>query len=65
MATSKDHQNNIVAFEYDAIGQQTAIIEPLGLRTETTYDIRGNKLSVTDPDRGAWVYRSNALGLLV
>ena len=31
----------------------------------TAYDIRGNKIALTDPDRGAWTYRYNALDLLV
>ena len=30
-----------------------------------TYDIRGNKISDTDPDKGLWRYRYNALGQLV
>ncbi len=30
-----------------------------------SYDIRGNKVAHSDPDKGAWSYRYNALGMLV
>ena len=30
-----------------------------------SYDIRGNKVAMTDPDKGSWTYSYNPLGQLV
>jgi RHS repeat-associated protein len=59
--------NTATFYEYDAAGQLirsgygTTFANP----STAAYDIRGNKLTDTDPDKGAWTYAYNALGLLV
>ncbi|MDX2264346.1 MAG: FG-GAP-like repeat-containing protein, partial [Hyphomicrobiales bacterium] len=42
MISSKDANTETVSYRYDAIGQMTAIIDPLGNMTTMTYDVRGN-----------------------
>lgn len=61
-----DDAGATVISTYDAAGElvQTRI-GGVGNTTSTFgYDIRGNKIADTDPDKGAWTYEYNALGLL-
>jgi RHS repeat-associated protein len=59
--------NTATFYEYDAAGQLirsgygTTFANP----STAAYDIRGNKTADMDPDKGAWTYAYNALGLLV
>ena len=38
----------VTQFEYDAVGNRTAVIDPRGKRTSTTYDDRNRKKTVTN-----------------
>lgn len=65
MVSARDDAGSVITYQYDAIGQMTAIYAPGGVTTTMFYDIRGAKIGMTDPDKGTWGYRYNALGLLV
>ena len=43
-------------FAYDAIGNLTKATGPTGIAEVMGYDLRGRKLSLTNPDSGAWSY---------
>lgn len=59
-----DHLGTAVIYAYDAIGQMSSygIEGQAGTVSSFQYDIRGNKISDTDPDKGTWIYTYNALG---
>jgi RHS repeat-associated protein len=50
--------------QHDAIGNLTQT-NVGGVTTTMTYDNRGNKISMNDPDMGRWTYTYNALGELI
>ncbi|MDL1862574.1 RHS repeat protein [Betaproteobacteria bacterium PRO7] len=50
---------------YDAKGNLVRTRDALGIETAVTYNVRGFKLALADPDKGTWAYRYNALGELV
>lgn len=50
---------------YDAFGNLTKSRNALGHDVVVTYDTRGRKLSMSDPNTGIWEYDYNALGELV
>jgi RHS repeat-associated protein len=51
--------------QHDAFGNLVATKDPLQNTISLSYDIRGRKLSMADPDTGTWNYDYNALGELV
>ncbi len=54
------------SYGYDAVGNLLRVTDPTNSNAITnTYDIRGNKLTSSDPDMGAWSYRYDALGELL
>lgn len=53
-----------VTYDYDAIGNLVST-NAAGAVTTLTYDIRGRKTSMVDPDMGTWLYRYNGFGELV
>lgn len=53
-----------VTYVYNAIGDLTKTTADSTVTT-FTYDIRGNKLSMTDPTMGTWKYRYNVFGELI
>jgi YD repeat-containing protein len=61
-----DDAGTAILYEYDTAGQltQTRIQGVGGTTSSYQYDIRGNKIADSDPDKGAWTYGYNALGLL-
>ena len=59
-----DTQNHNVAYHYDPFGNLTQTIDPLGNTTTLTYDTRGRKKTMSDPDMGYWQYFYDALGEL-
>ncbi|MEM7621293.1 MAG: hypothetical protein AAF228_12710, partial [Pseudomonadota bacterium] len=59
-----DNAGHAIAYHYDALGQVTEMLAA-GKSQSFHYNIRGNKVRDTDPDKGTWTYRYNALGLLV
>lgn len=54
-----------VAYQYDAFDNLVQTKDALQNTITTIYDIRGRKLSMTDPDTGLWQYDYDALGELV
>ena len=62
-ASSTDNIGTVTSFAYDPFGnlEQT---NAGGVVTAMTYDIRGRKRTMDDPDMGAWSYDYNALGEL-
>ncbi len=62
--TVKDDANQVITYSYDALGLVTSMTGG-GITQSYAYNIRGNKVSDTDPDKGTWSYVYNALGLVV
>ncbi|MEM1081374.1 MAG: hypothetical protein AAGH65_07315, partial [Pseudomonadota bacterium] len=61
-------ENATTTFTYDALGQLLVTDGPLPNDTisiEYDYGRLGNKSKVTDPDKGIWQYKYNALGDLL
>jgi RHS repeat-associated protein len=61
-----DDAGTAVLTDYDALGEPT-LVKLQGFNNTGSsygYDIRGNKLTDSDPDKGAWSYSYNALGLV-
>jgi YD repeat-containing protein len=50
---------------YDAQGQLTDTYDHYGARTTIQYDVRGRKLSISDPNTGLWQNEYNAFGELI
>lgn len=59
-----DNLSTAVVYQYDAIGQVSSygIEGQAGTASSFLYNVRGNKVSDTDPDKGTWTYSYNALG---
>ncbi len=53
-----------VTYGYDALGNLTSTTAD-GATTTLTYDLRGRKTSMVDPDMGTWQYRYNIFGELI
>jgi RHS repeat-associated protein len=51
--------------QHDAFGNLVKTKDALGNITTIAYDLRGRKVSLSDPDTGLWQYDYNALGELV
>ncbi len=54
-----------ISYVYDAIGNLLQVTDPLGNISTMTYNIRGFKTAMHDPDMGNWSYTYNALGQLL
>ena len=54
-----------LAQQYDAFGNLVATRDALQNSVTLSFDIRGRKLSMSDPDTGVWNYDYDALGELV
>ncbi len=50
---------------YDAVGNLLSVRDPVGNTSTMSYDIRGRKTSMQDPDMGYWTYAYNAFGELL
>lgn len=65
-----DHHDGQVEFQYDPLGNVEKTIshgrlgENLNIAISVTYDKRGRKATLTDPDKGYWTYTYNAFGEL-
>ncbi|MBK8050285.1 MAG: RHS repeat protein [Anaerolineales bacterium] len=53
-----------VGLTHDVLGNLVAVHQPTGHTTTMTYDMAGRKLSMTDPDLGAWDYEYTRRGQL-
>lgn len=58
-----DAQGNGITYAYDPFGNLLST-NAGGVITALTYDLRGRKLAMTDPDMGAWSYAYDALSQL-
>lgn len=54
----------MTAYEYDALGERTATVDPNANRTEYAYDVLGRTVAVTDPLSGVTAYAYDARGNL-
>jgi YD repeat-containing protein len=54
-----------MAYEYDVWGNLTKTIDALGNATTLTYDLRGRKVTMNDPNLGVWSYTYDNLGQLL
>ncbi len=59
-----DTQGKGVGYAYDPFGNLVQT-NAGGVLTTVTYDLRGRKTAMADPDMGAWSYAYNALGELI
>jgi len=55
----------IITFAFDPFGNLTRITDAAGNVTTLTYDGRGRKVAMADPNMGTWTYAYDALGQLV
>lgn len=65
LVTSTDSGGLSTQYEYDAIGNLTAVRRDAGrgeILTAMEYDALGRKIAQHDPDAGNWTYEYNALG---
>jgi RHS repeat-associated protein len=51
-------------YDYDATGALTRVTNQLGHATDIVYDLMGRKVTVADPNMGAWTYGYDAGSLL-
>jgi RHS repeat-associated protein len=61
-----DDAGTAILYTYDALGEltQTRMAGIGNTASDYAYDVRGNKVSDSDPDKGDWTYEYNALGLV-
>ena len=52
-------------YDYDTFGNLRYVRDPNGNVTRTTFDVRGRKIAMDDPDMGHWEYEYNAVGELI
>lgn len=64
VALVTDALGNTISYNYDALGQLLST-NAAGAITSMSYNQRGQKVAMTDPAMGAWVYSYNAFGELV
>ncbi|WP_420347318.1 RHS repeat-associated core domain-containing protein [Pelagibius sp.] len=64
LVSATDNLSNVTTYAYDPFGNLTET-DAAGVVTTMTYDVRGLKLTMDDPDMGDWSYDYNALGELV
>ena len=64
-----DHLGSTITYAYDATGNVTRTTRNTWdgklVVTQASYDVLGRRLTLNDPDAGAWTYAYNALGELV
>jgi RHS repeat-associated protein len=65
MGSTDPNVDTKIDYEYEPFGNLARTIDPLGNVTSLTYDVRGRKTVMLDPDMGKWTYQYNALGELV
>ncbi|MDG9670783.1 FG-GAP-like repeat-containing protein [Hahella sp. CR1] len=63
-----DHESNIISYEYDGAGNMVTVKDETAASsglTQISYDLRGRKIAMNDPDKGEWSYQYDAFGSLV
>ncbi len=53
------------SYTYDSLGQLIKIVDPIGVPSTYSYNIRGFKTASTDADAGHWTFVPNSLNELV
>src|SRR5690606_17144543 len=56
LVTVTDHYGKTLTRKYDALGNLEETVDALGNVTKLTYDLKGRKIQMIDPDMGTWVY---------
>ncbi len=64
LVSSEDHLNAKSLYSYDEFGNLIST-DVEGWVTTMTYDLRGNRISMSDPDMGNWSYSYDVLGQLL
>jgi RHS repeat-associated protein len=64
LAIVKDANNKALTYTYDPFGNLTKTTDSLNNITTITYDKRGRKTGMDDPDQGVWSYQYDTLGQL-
>lgn len=65
LVSETDATGATTTYEVDALGRRTAVVDPLGNRTENVYDAVGNQTEVRRPDGTSLRFTYDALGRLV
>jgi len=73
VVAATDSENFEVRYNFEAAGNLKSVSRTPGngssagltLTTAMTYDRLGRKIGMSDPDKGAWTYKYNALGELI
>ncbi|MGB0372858.1 MAG: FG-GAP-like repeat-containing protein, partial [Opitutales bacterium] len=63
--TIEDNEGNHLSYLYDGYGNVRRVVRPQGDFIETTYNRRGFRTQINDPDMGVWTYSYNGFGELV
>ena len=61
---AEDDDGFETTYAYDPFGNLSLVTDALGNETVFTYDQRGRKIQMSDPDKGVWQYEYDALGQL-
>ncbi|NED96848.1 RHS repeat-associated core domain-containing protein [Phytoactinopolyspora alkaliphila] len=62
LVSSTDPEGHATEFDYDLVGQQTHVTDPLQRETVNTYDAAGNLVSVTEPGGAVTTHEYDLLG---
>jgi RHS repeat-associated protein len=66
VASVTDAAGNVTTYYYDPFGNQVQTVDATGRNVVVgTYDLRGRKTQMNDPDLGVWNYTFNTLSQLV
>jgi RHS repeat-associated protein len=62
-ASVTDASGNVVTYQYDSFSN-LRVTTAGGINTVLSYDLRGRKTGMVDPDMGSWTYEYDVLGQL-
>ena len=64
LTTFPDTSTTTTSYVYDAFGDLLTTTDPSGNVISNTFDVRGRKTAMSDPDMGGWTYNYDALSEL-
>lgn len=64
LVTVADAQSKNLTYQYDGAGNLVKTTDALGNITTITYDVRGRKTAMNDPDQGNWTFAYDVLNQL-